>query len=127
MLNYNDGSFNAPSIDLDLGSAVTPDNINDLTQPVANQNGSGGFSFNDALNGVLNLFNKGVEVYKSVDDVIGGAASQNAQAVQTATPTRIYLPQQPSVVFGLSTNQLLLIAAGLAAVVILPRLAKGRA
>ncbi len=119
MLNLN-SMYDNPSIGLDLGDALTASDVDALTQPTANQNGSSGFSVNNALNGILNLFDRGFEVYQSVTNKIG--TGQQADNANTQPNRVVVSAAQPAVVFGLSTNQLLLIAAGLTAVLVIPRL-----
>ncbi len=116
MINLN-SMFDNPSLDVDLPTALSREQVDNLTQPTANANGSSGFTVNGALNSILELFDGGYQVYKSVTDKIGtGSTTQE-------TPQKVVVSAaQPAVVFGLSTNQLLLIAGGLAAILVIPRL-----
>lgn len=118
--------FNQPSLDLpDLGNPITADNVNGITQPVANQNGSGIIqTANDALKGLLGLFDTGYQVYQDVNQKTGGASAQVSQNVTAPSVVRVGTQQQPAFVLGLSVNQILLIAGGLAAILIIPRLIK---
>lgn len=121
MLTYNPDDFDSPTLPLDLGVAVTSDNIDALTQPVANQNNSSG-TFQNAIDNVLHLFENGKAIYDGVQDTIGTAKAQAAAKKAAATQTVIVSPNNPSIVFGLNTTQLLLIAAGLTALLVIPRL-----
>ncbi len=121
-LNYND-LYDSPSIDINLPDPITAENVNSQTQPTAKQNASSGFSLNDALKNVLGLLDNGLAIYDSINNKIGGAAEKTAESQQQ--PKQVVVSAaQPAFVFGLSTNQLLLIAGGLAALLILPRVLK---
>lgn len=120
MLTY-DQNYNNPTIDINLPDAVTPQNVDNLTQPIAKSGGSSGFNFNDAISGVLGLLDNGLAVYNHVNDTIGNAAAKSNAENQKVAPT-VISAGNPAFVFGLSTNQLLLIAGGLAAILIVPRL-----
>jgi hypothetical protein len=116
-----DQNYDNPTLDINLPEALTAQNIDAVTQPVANQNGSGGFSFGNAIKGVLDLLDNGIEIYNKVNTVIDGASAKNNANDQKVAPVTVS-SNNPSFILGLSTNQLLLIAGGLAAVLILPRL-----
>lgn len=113
MLGIND-DYSQPTINIDI-----PDLPDLETQPAANANGSNGFNVSGALQNVLNLLDGGFQIYKSVNDKIGLATSQSKVEPK---PQVTVSAANPSVVFGLSTGQLLLIAGGLAALLIVPRL-----
>lgn len=120
-----DANYDNPTLDFDLPEAVTASNVNSLTQPVANaKNASSSFNFNDAIHNVLSLLDDGLSIYSKVNDITDQAASKNADQQQRVSPVTVSAAQ-PSFVLGLSTNQLLWIAGGLALVLILPRLSKG--
>lgn len=122
-LSVNDYTDLDPTIDLNLPDALTPQNIDRETQPQANFNQTNGSTVTDALNGVLNLLDNGFKVYQNISDKIG--TSKVEKQIQKAQLATVSAAQQPSVnVLGLSTNQLLLIAVGLAAIIVLPRLMK---
>jgi hypothetical protein len=119
-----DANFDNPTLDINLPEAITDKNVNKATQPVANSNGSGGFNFGEAIGAVLGQLENGINIWKEVDSLTGGAASKsNTEEVKKTAPV-VVSPTNPSFVFGLSTTQLLLIAGGLAAIIILPRVLK---
>lgn len=121
-LTYDPDSFDSPTLPLDLGAAVTAENIDALTKPVANQNNSGGSTFQNAIDNVLDLFEGGKRIYDGVQETIGTAKAQAAAKKAAATQTVVVSPGNASLVLGLNTTQLALIAGGLAVLLILPRL-----
>lgn len=120
-LRYDPDSFDSPTLPLDLGVAVTSENIDALTQPVKKQNGSSGSTFQNAIDNVLDLFDNGKKIYDGVMDTIGTAKAQAAQKKAQAQ-TVVVAPANASVILGLNTNQLILITVGLAALVVVPKL-----
>lgn len=118
-LSY-DANFDNPTLDISLPEALTAQNVDAMTQPTAKVANTGGFSWTDAVKNVLSLLDQGAQTYAAVDAAIGGAEAQQRQEIKPAVVT--VAPSNPAFVFGLSTPQLLLIAGGLAAVLILPRL-----
>lgn len=122
MLNYDPSTYDSPTLPLDLGVAVTSENIDDLTAPVSNQNGSSKSTFQNAIDNVASLFHNGLDIYNSVQQTVGTAKAQAAAKKNAASQTVVVSPSNPSVVFGLSTPQILLVVGGLAALLIIPRL-----
>ncbi len=119
--NYDSSTYDSPELDVNVQAAI--DAAPSIVQPVANRNASSGFSFDNAINGVLGLLDNGLNIYNKVSDTIGTAQAQ-AQAKKTNAKAVTISPNNPSFVFGLSTTQILLIAGGLAALLIIPRLVK---
>lgn len=119
MLSYDSG-YDSPTIDLNLPAALTAADL-DFSKPASNQNNSSGNTVKSAVDNVLALLEGGAAAYDIVNSKIAGA-SDKANAQQQLTAPVVVSPGNPAFVFGLSTNQLLLIAGGLAAVLILPRL-----
>ncbi len=128
MLTYDGGSYDSPSIDLNLPAALTANDFNAPVTPAANQNQSQGFNFNDAISNVLKLFDTGVQVYKSVDQVTAGAASSNANEQKNAAQAQAQAAQAQVITISGTLqkyqNYLIIAAVGLAAVLIIPRLIK---
>lgn len=121
--NYETATYDSPELDVNLDQALSS-NGQSNTQPVANRNTSSGFNFGDAINSVLQTLDNGLSIYNKVNETVGTAQAQ-AQAKKTAAQAVTVSPANPSFILGLSTNQLLLIAGGLAAILIIPRLVKG--
>jgi len=112
-------NVSSPTLPLDFGAAVTPESLQPIS-PTANQNGTSGFSWDAAVNSVLKMFDTGVNVYNEVQNKVGAAQVNAAQQQQTvSTQRQIVVPatQQP-LILGLNQTQLLWIAGGLGAILV---------
>ena len=111
-------SIDSQYLNYDFGQAVDASNIDSLTQPAANQNGTTGFNFNDVTKGILNLFDNGLAIYQKVNAVTGGASSRTSEQQKTAGSPQVSAASSP-VAFGLNQTQLLWIAGGLGVILVI--------
>lgn len=110
---------------IDFGVPLTAESLYAQTQPTANTNGTSGFSFNDAVNSILGMFDKGVEAYQSVNTAIGQTkANAEANKAVVAKAKQVNAPQvlpanDASIIPGVSNTTLLWVAGGLTAVLLI--------
>ena len=129
MLTYDESFNNTDNLStnqIDFGVPLTAESLNAQTQPTANANGTSGFSWNDALKSVVNMFDTGLQAYNSVQTSIGQAQIAKAQTQATVAQQRAVLAPattQP-VVMGLNQTQLLWIAGGLAGILAISLIAR---
>jgi hypothetical protein len=126
MLTYDEsfgGNVDQPTLPIDFGTSVE-DQIN--AKPISNVNGTGGFNWNDALKSVVNMFDSGLDAYNSVQTSIGQAQIKQSQTQAQVSTTRQTLAPAATapMVMGLNQTQMLWIAGGLAAVLVVSMISR---
>jgi hypothetical protein len=85
------------------------------------QSTTGNF-WNDAVDNLLKVVTGGAQVYATINNKTQGAAAQVAAQQVSAAPATVAPKDDKTVVFGLTQNQVLLVAGGLTVLLIVSML-----